>query len=115
MVVRVWAVVALAACGGAKPSTPPGPPIHAAESPPERPAKEACGDLVADLERYANCVPEYRRPRIVAWSTHARTTFAALLHDTISAQERARVARECANTDDAIKAALAACSGQLPQ
>jgi hypothetical protein len=100
----------MVACGGGRvASPPPATPIPAPPEAPERPAAEVCGELVADLERYAGCVEEDRKRLILAWHEYAKTNFAALAHDTISDAERAEVARGCYKADVAIRAALARC------
>jgi hypothetical protein len=113
--VRVAALACLVAagsCGGGRVATPPpATPILAAADPPERPAAEVCGALIADLERYQACVPDDRKDLIEAWVERAKIDFAALADDGVSDADRRESARGCAKASGAIRAALARCPG----
>jgi hypothetical protein len=102
----------LAACGGGRSAAPPPrTPIAAAPDAPPRPAAEVCGELVSQLERYAACVPDDRRPLIEAWHERAELDFAALAHPDVSDADREATARACGKATAAVTAALAACPG----
>jgi hypothetical protein len=109
-VIRRLVLVASVACGGGRTvAPPPAKPVVAEPEGADKPAAEICGVLVADLERYAACLPDDRKPDIEAWIERAKIDLAALGHAGITDDDRAAVARACTKADDAVREALRKC------
>ena len=108
----ILVVLALASCGGGRVAAPPpARPIHAEPAGPELSAKDACGALVLDLEKYQACVPYEAQEDFRAWLERARLDVAALAHPGVPEADRTAAAKACRKADAALRAALARCTG----